>query len=314
MEDIGESRRGARRYGFRKHLFRAGMIALLGAAAFAGVQAMEWPLPGATVAGNFGLNDRGRPLLGAVLSGEGEVLAAADGEVVFAFRDGDPRMSRASGFPSALGSWTAVDHGSGLVGVYARHGGHLASGSPRVWQGEPLALAGSPGVFFMILDREERRWVNPAMLAAPLPDAVPPQILGIWLADGLLGARQVFPPWAAAQEAAQGAPPIAQGRHSVVVAVTDALSAGMGTLLAPHLIVVSVNGAEAGRLTLDAAGARDGALTVSRGSPTPAREVYRFHGFEAADAWFSRGQAVIEVVAEDLAGNRTVAVAFVPVY
>ncbi|MCL2190804.1 MAG: peptidoglycan DD-metalloendopeptidase family protein [Treponema sp.] len=273
------------------------------AASVAGVaaSAMEWPLPDATVVRNFGFNDRGRPAVGVVLAGGGEVLASGDGEVIFTSSGSNGGASR---FPSPLGEWTAVDHGNGLVSVYARYRARYrarygASG-PRVSQGEPLAVAGASGwsdregCYFMLFDRRERRWVNPAMVLAPFPDALNPQIHGVQLmneAGVLVGVGQG----------------VAQGMHGIVVNATDALSGNRGSFLAPHRIISSVNGIEVGRLSLETISARDGVLLVNRG---PARSVYaQFPAFEAGEVWLNRGQAILEVIVQDIAGNSSSVVA-----
>lgn len=304
------------------------VLAAAMALAAAALPAMEWPLPGAAVARNFGFNDGGRPGLGVALSGSGYALASGPGEIVFSSAGGSSGPGGAARFPSPLGVWAAVDHGNGLVSIYARLGSlgsggaeegpggegsgaedqGLGQGARRgvfeapfaVAQGDPIGAAGSSGwsgggagCYFMVYDRRERRWVNPAMVASPLPDAVAPQIHWAQLrAED--GSAAPVAPWQS----------VAQGRHGVVVSATDALSGGLGSGLAPHRIIVLANGAEIGRLSLETISARDGAMMVSRSGQAPARGVFApFPAFEAGEAWLNRGQAIIEVIAQDIAGN-----------
>jgi len=270
----------------------AAAIAAIAALAGGGAIAMEWPLPGAALLRNFSFNDFGRPHPGVTLAGGGAVLASAAGEVFFV--SSGLGVVPASGFPSPLGEWVAVDHGNGFVSVYARLGEVLAGGDrwPRVEAGDPLGSAGvsgwsgAEGALFMLHDRRERRWVNPAVMLPPLPDALAPQILGIWLL-GEDGSMTALAPGLN----------VPQGRYGIVVAVEDALSYGMGSGLAPHRVVVSVNGTEVGRLSMETITARDG-------EPIPARRVFApFPAIEAGEAWLTRGQALIEIVAQDAAGN-----------
>ena len=286
-------------------------LAVLLAAALAlaiggALNAMEWPLPDAAVARNFGHSGGGRPSLGVELAGGGHALAAADGEVIFRSSGGAAGASR---FPSPLGEWVAVDHGNGLVSIYARLGEIPPGASGRVGQGDPIAPAGSSGwsgmegCLFMVYDRRERRWVNPAMIAAPMADGVAPQIHGVSLRgeDGSLAG--VAPGLS-----------VPQGRFGIVVHATDALSYGRGAGLAPHRIIASVNGAEVGRLALETISARDGAMLSSREEPVPAGRVYaHFPALEAAEAFLSRGQAMLEVIAQDIAGNSSSFVANISV-
>ena len=258
--------------------------------------AMDWPLPDAAMTRNFGFNDRGRPELGAVFEGEGVICAAEEGEVIFT-SSGKGITSR---LPSPLGAWTAVDHGDGLVSVYARYNdeGKIRR-LTRVGRGIPIAAAGSSGwsrrdgFYFMLYDRKERRWVNASMVITPFPDTVPPQIMGIQLrnADGRLfeGAQLRS---------------VSQGRYTIMVNTNDSRTDARSAPLAPHRIVCSVNGEEAGSLSFETISVRDGVLTVNRNGLVPALRVYAgYPGFEAGEVSLSRGQAILEIIVQDIAGN-----------
>jgi hypothetical protein len=72
----------------------------------------------------------------------------------------------------------------------------------------------------------------------------------------------------------------------------------------PQRIVCSVNGAEAGSLNFEAFSARDGVLMVYRNGLVPVRQVYSvFPAFEAAEVFLTRGQANLEIIVQDIAGN-----------
>jgi hypothetical protein len=257
--------------------------------------AMDWPLPDAAMVRNFGFNDRGRPELGTVFEGEGVICAAEEGEVIFS----SSGRELASRLPSPLGAWTAVDHGDGLVSVYARYKDEGVSRQySRVGRGVPIAMAGNSGwsrrdgFYFMLYDRKERRWVNASMVITPFPDTTPPQILGIQLrnTDGRLfeGAQLRS---------------VSQGRYTIMVNTIDNREP-RGVPLAPHRIVCSVNGEEAGSLSFETISARDGVLMVSRNGLIPALRVYAgFPGFEAGEVNLSRGQAILEVIVQDITDN-----------
>ena len=261
--------------------------------------AMEWPLPDAVMVRNFGFNDQGRPVLGTVFEGEGRVLAAEAGEVIFS-RSGKNCASR---LPAPLGAWTAVDHGDGLVSIYGRckdDDESALSDHPPLWveRGDPIATAGSSGwsrrngLYFLLFDRKERRWVNASMVITPFPDTVPPQILGTQLrrSDGrLLEGVQLRS--------------LSQGRYTIAVNTVDTLQAG-GLALASHRIVCAVNGEEAGTLVFETLCARDGVLMVNRNGLIPALQVYaRYPLLEAGEVQLSRGQAILEIIVQDIAGN-----------
>ncbi|MDR2718483.1 MAG: hypothetical protein LBB89_10550 [Treponema sp.] len=275
-------------------VFRVGLLI----AAFAlcnSLTALEWPLPDAVMVRNFGFNDRGRPSLGTVFQGEGDIRAAGDGELIFSCTG----KETASRLPSPLGAWAAVDHEDGLISIYGR-GGNEAADRPlsKVSRGAPIAAAGNSGwsrrngFYFVLYDRKERRWVNASMVITPFPDTVPPQIVGIQLrrADGrLLEGSQLRN--------------LSQGRYTIMVNTIDTLLE-LKLPLAPHRIVCSVNGEEAGALSFETICARNGMLMVSRNALIPAERVYApYPGFEAGEVHLSRGQAILEIVVQDIAGN-----------
>jgi hypothetical protein len=258
--------------------------------------AMDWPVQDAAVVYNFGYNDQGRPILGTVFEGEGDILAIDDGELLF-FRSGKDFASR---LPSPLGAWVAIDHGDGLVSVYGRHDDNERD-RPVTWvnRGTPIASTGSSGwsrrngSYFLLYDRKERRWVNPSMVITPFPDTAQPQILGVQLrrADGrLLESAQLRS--------------VNQGRYTIIVNTVDTLLEPRGVALAPHRIVCSVNGEEVGALSFETICSRDGSLMVNRNGLIPARQVYaRFPAFEVGEVQLSRGQAILEIIVHDIMGN-----------
>jgi len=265
------------------------------------IYAMDWPLPNAEVVQNFGSNDQGTPVVGTMLEGEGVVLATGAGELIFS---GSGREA-ASRLPSPLGSWAAVAHSDGLVSIYSRcmdEGRKRTEGSMQranMELGSPIARAGvsgwskNNGVYYILYDRRERRWVNALMVITQPQDTVEPNILSVQLrnANGrLLEGGQIRN--------------ISQGRYSIVVNASDSLLDPKGPRLSPHRILCSVNGEEIGSLTFDTINAKDGVLMVSRNGQAPAKRVYaNYPAFEIGEVQFSRGQANLEIIVLDLAGN-----------
>jgi hypothetical protein len=291
--------------------------------------AMDWPSPDGIVTANFGLNEQGRPCLGTVFRSEGPIRSADQGELVF-YRAQEEKASR---LPSPLGSWAAYDHGDGILGIYSRfaeeeepeedsRGGippeetgqpdsagalpaanavvPFRPGEPPVQprQGETVGVSGisgwsaQKGFYFSLYDRRERRWVNPSLIIVPFPDDRPPEILSVQLQDS---AGRLIPP---------GQTRIGQGRYSIIAAVTDTLSRSPSVRLAPHRLGVSLNGAEAGSLNFETFSARDGVLSVRRNGLAPVSEVYApYPALKMGEAWFTRGQTSLELIARDVMGN-----------
>jgi len=268
--------------------------------------AMSWPCEDAVLTFNFGANIRGKPVLGMVFGGGTEVVAAESGEVIFS-RSGNGAQTElaASRLPSPLGAWMAVDHGDGLISIYSRYADDVPSHTQvqrasHVGKEQPIALCGisgwstQNGFYFMIFDRRERRWINPAMIITPMQDTRPPQILSVELRNmqgNTVNSRN-----------------FTQGRYTVLVNASGGtvnLPRGVmpASQHAPHRIVCSVNGSEVGSLSFEAVSARDGILMVSRNGLVPARQVYaNFPAFEAAEVFLTRGQVTLEVIVQDING------------
>ncbi|MDR1636457.1 MAG: M23 family metallopeptidase [Treponema sp.] len=279
-------------------------------------KALDWPSSGGSMVSNFGFNLKGLPAVGVSFETEEPVRAAEAGEMFFS-RSGDNTASR---LPSPMGSWLALDHGDGLISIYSRFDETsgdraAASGGPdlssaQVDRNAIIARAGSSGwsafkgFFFAIFDRRERRWVNPAMIIAPLPDTRPPQIVSVTLIaeDGRrIGLLRL--PQAGAQAAALPGR-ISQGRYRIAVEATDTRLEAGEKELAPHRILCLVNGVETGALNFETYSARDGVLMVDRNGLTPVEKVYApYPAFEVGNVWLTRGQTTLEVIVQDVAGN-----------
>ena len=256
----------------------------------------DWPAGDAVMTRSFGFNDRGRPALGVIFECRGDVPAAGGGEIIFSRSWGET----ASRLPSPLGAWTAVDHGDGLVSVYSRYLDEPRNRQlTQVDRGDSVAIAGASGwsrrdgFHYILFDRKERRWVNPAMVIDPFPQVSLPQIQGIQLRN------------------AQGRPVegaqirnLSQGRYTVAVNASDPVQVSGGRQYSPYRIVCSVNGAEAGTFSLETISARDGILMVNRDGLVPALQVYGpYPAYEVGDVFLSRGQAILEVIIQDITGN-----------
>jgi len=270
-------------------------VLLIAASAVSGdiLDAMSWPSEDASLLRNFGANDRGDPVLGMVFGGGTEVLAAETGEVIFRRTKNDP----ASRLPSPLGAWTAVDHSDGLISIYSRYA--TSTIGSHVEKQQPIAVCGTSGwsnregFYFMLFDRRDRRWINPAMIITPVQETRAPQIFSVDLVNSqgqLMQSRS-----------------LSQGRYTVIV------NAAGGTRLngsapsipyAPQKIVCSVNGAEVGALNFEAISARDGVSMVFRNGLVSAKQIYaRFPAYEAAEVFLTRGQVTLEVIVQDITGT-----------
>jgi hypothetical protein len=255
---------------------------------------MDWPSPAGKMISNFGYNDSGKPLLGIVFAGEDPVLAAEQGELLFQSREGGG-ISR---LPSPLGSWLALDHGDGIVSVYSRMENAAPALPARPAKGAAVGEPGNTGwsktkgFYFSLFDRRERRWINPGIIITPREDTRPPVIASVRLRDGegrLLDLSQTRA--------------IRQGRYAVSVAAFDTLPES-GPPLAPFRILCMVNGSEVGVLNFETYSVRDGSLMIYKNGLVPARDIYApYPAYEIGEVLFTRGQASLEVIAQDISGN-----------
>jgi hypothetical protein len=221
-------------------------------------------------------------------------LAAEQGELLFQSREGG-----ASRLPSPLGSWLALDHGDGIVSIYSRMGSVLPALPPRSSRGAELGESGNSGwsknkgFYFSLFDRRERRWINPSIIITPKEDTRPPVISSVRLKDG--PGRLLDP----AQTRS-----VRQGRYVVSVAAFDTLLGPGESPLAPFRIVCMVNGSEAGVLNFETYSVRDGSLMVYRNGLVPVRDIYALYpAYEVGEVSFTRGQASLELIAQDISGN-----------
>ena len=259
---------------------------------------MEWPVTDGVISKNFGWNDEGLPILGNSFKTDNPVRAADDGELLFRAENN----SSASRLPSPLGSWVALDHGGGIIGIYSRMGRTEEDLPGKVQKFSVLGESGATGwsnekgVYFSLFDRRERRWINPAMIITGTPDPRPPVIISVKLRgnDGKLadlGQTKL----------------ISQGQYTVLVEAAQVIPGR--SPLAPYKIICSVNGTEAGGLNFENFSARDGILMVYKNGLIPARKIYSpFPAFELATINFSRGQVTMEVIAQNADGGSRSAV------
>jgi hypothetical protein len=131
------------------------------------------------------------------------------------------------------------------------------------------------------------------MIITPPADTTAPSIQGVELRAA--GGSRIDPALTRT---------ISQGQYTLLVDARDPRGEGQEGFLAPHRILCSVNGLEVGVLNFETYSARDGVLMVYRNGMVPVRQVYgSFPFFEIGELWLTRGQANLEIIAQDIAGN-----------
>jgi hypothetical protein len=204
-----------------------------------------------------------------------------------------------------LGNWIALDHGDGIISVYSRMDESPEPGNLRLAEkSAPLGTSGisgwtsRKGFYFFLFDRRERRWINPLMIVPAQEDTQAPSILSVRLTDS---EGTVINP---AQTRT-----LSQGRYTITVEASDTMLKSNEYPLAPHRIVCSVNGTEISALTFETYSARNGELMVYRNGLIPVREVFApYPAWQTGEIRLTRGQATLEIIAQDIAGNSRSAV------
>jgi hypothetical protein len=258
------------------------------------VSSMDLPSLEAKLVENFGSNTNGEPILGDVWAAEGPVFASDNGELIFRRNTED----EASGVPSTLGTWLVIDHGDGILSIYGRLQEDSRPLSNNIEKNDVIGFAGNSGwskkegFNFTIFDRKERRWVNPALVIKQPPETRSPSVQYVALRNA--EGREVD--LAASRN-------IRQGRWKIIVQAVDT-QINYNDNLAPAKIISSVNGSEAGSIAFETFSARDGVLMMYRNGLVPVSQIYGpYPALEAGEAWFNRGQAQLEIIVEDIAGN-----------
>jgi hypothetical protein len=261
---------------------------------------IDWPSASGAIRKNFGWNDQGLPNLGITFDTDEQLKAADTGEIFFSRREGDT----ASRLPSPLGAWMALDHGDGIVSIYARMDDQnqrapASAVTGMAEKGTVLGVAGisgwtnRKGFYFQLFDRKERRWLNPALIITGPEDIRPPEVMSVRLRND---EGQLINPYQTYN--------LSQGRYTIIVNAVDTMRSSGENPLAPYRIMCSLNGSEAGVLSFETFSARDGRLMIYRNGLVPVKQIYSpVPAYEVADVWFSRGQTILEIIAQDIAGN-----------
>jgi hypothetical protein len=257
--------------------------------------ALDWPVKEAILLSNFGSNDLGNPVTGDSFESESSVFPADVGELIF-YQDPSNKASR---LPSPLGSWMALEHGDGLIGIYSRFEDRKGSPLHTIVEKEtPLALSGKSGwtvrkgFSFFLFDRKERCWINPSILIAHLEDDKPPVIRQVELRSAAGTAYNPGPGRS-----------IPQGVYSLYVDAADTITRS-GEILAPSRISCSINGAEMGELKFETLISKNGKHMVSRNGLTAASQVYGSYPFyNLGEIQLTRGQVLLVIEAEDIERN-----------
>lgn len=258
----------------------------------------DWPVENPVIAVSFAqvvAKDYSRRL--DIGSSTEEVVAAHDGEVIF--RRGANRSFHA--VPGVLGNVVVLDHGQGFRSVYAHLGEILIQEDlAALTEGQPIGVLGGSGfssgefLGFYVEDRELASFVNPLVLLPQREDRVPP-VIGEVVIESQEGREVVTPDLL-----------IRPGRVSLFANVYDPNpGSSFPAPLPPYSVRAFVDGRQVFDLALESIKVREGRLIAGSDYPLP-RPPRRGHELPLGETTLLSGTSVLEIVAEDYAGNRAV--------
>lgn len=257
-----------------------------------------WPVEEFSINLGFGVPGDATLSPGLELVAEdGPVSAAAKGELVFAFDSEDHRRA----IPHGLGNFLVLEHEGGFRSLYSHLDRESGDATVEFAEEDPVGVVGRTGfsagntLGFRIVDSERGAYVNPMILLPELEDGTAPRITEVRLSRGSVDVpvgRGASLERGAAQLSALVYDPGADGPYR-----------GDG---APYAVTVFANGRESFRVTFETLSLRDGRVTVS-GQYTQ-EELYDDEGrLQLGRVEIAPGGNLIEIIAEDYAGNERVA-------
>jgi hypothetical protein len=261
-------------------------------AAIALLAAFQWPLKPEALRLNFGSNAAGFYKGIELNMPDTPVLAPAKGEMLFAHDS--PRLP--GGYPLPSGSLAAMAHTSGMMSIYTgMQPGSLANYRGAVEQAEILGMSPIQGsgryLGFYLYDQRERRYINPQILLATVPDARVPLIRSVALVSGsqeqILDRNSV----------------VRQGSWRIVIDAIDLTALGLSG--APFDLAVVLDGSERFRVVYDSARMAAGQSLLFSDGARPERDFLVGDGrISFGPVILTKGRSSILVSATDLAGNK----------
>ncbi|NBF39357.1 MAG: peptidoglycan DD-metalloendopeptidase family protein [Spirochaetes bacterium] len=260
--------------------------------------AWTWPVEEFTIDLGFGVPTNGALSPGLELVAREEpVGAAAEGELVFAFDAED----RGGTIPHGLGSFLVLEHGGGFRSLYAHLDRESGGATVEFAEGAQVGVMGRTGfsggntLGFRVIDSERDAYVNPMILLPELEDGTAPRVEDVRLSRGSVDVA-----------IGRGAS-LPQGPARLSALVYDPGAGGpyRGDS-APYAVTVFANGRESFSLAFETI-SRSGERIMVSGRHTRGDLFDEEGRFELGSVEIGPGSNLIEIIAEDHAGNERVA-------
>ncbi|MFQ3546740.1 MAG: hypothetical protein SNJ56_00215 [Termitinemataceae bacterium] len=282
------------------------------------VFSLDWPSPFSTALSNFAFNDRGTPNRGIIFATDASVYACETGELIFVYTDFwgnttnlkniDQHRNRTLGngtiTTAPLGTWLAIQHRDGLIGIYSNVGPldteavpHLIDTVVPIAQSGSTGWTGNSGFRFSIFDSKNTCYINPEIVINA-KDTKAPIIRQVTLAgkdNQKYSLSQIRT--------------IRQGIYKLFVDAIDVSDlAASSSKFAPYQIRVFVNGVETGYLFFDTISTKNGSHVISLQKQTLLQNIFQQDGTYFIDnLQLNRGKTILEIIVVDASGNQRTA-------
>lgn len=262
--------------------------------------AFEWPASNPRLVSTFGQSRWGDYLKGVEIYSEDSGIEPVDsGEIIFSSMEDPAGPHR---FPSGLGNMAVVQHDRGIRSVYGHLANPVDSSLTIINQNQLIGEAGSSGMvegrflYLQIIDSEVARYVNPLLSLPSVTDRVRPNIEDMVLSNSITD----YP--------LRNGMRIRQGNYVLRMRVYD-MSAALDTFrpMAVYSVKLYINGELRQAFSFES-------LAVENWRTVPAGRSDLSHQILYGDSdkislgsvVLQPGEASIEVVAADFAGNESI--------
>ncbi len=271
-----------------------GMLCIQTAAAF------EWPVSNVQLVSTFGQSRWGDYFKGVELySDEGRVEPVDSGEIIFRSTENPAGPHRC---PSGLGNMAVVQHERGIRSVY----GHLAEpvdpNLTSINQNQVLGKTGSSGMvegrflYLQIIDSEVARYVNPLLSLPSIADRVRPNVEDLVLSNSI------------ADYPLRNGLRIRQGEYVLRLRAYDT-SAALDTFrpMAVYSVKLYINGEERQSFSFESLAVKNWKTVPAGRDDLPHQVLYGTgEKISLRSVVLQPGEAIIEVVTADFAGNESI--------
>ena len=271
------------------------------------VGAYDWPVEDRAVTATFGENRWGHYHSGIDIGGgEQTIYPIEDGEIIFYFEE----EADHGDIPTGLGNFIVVEHERKIRSLYSHMKAEkLSSKKIYVTKDDALGTIGESGsalgkhLHLEVFDGELNRLVNPLKLLPALSDSTTPDIEALYLErNGDLVALDKNPT-------------VSAGQWALLIDTYDTSNLRNRIYpVAPFSLNVYINGRQEIAFVFESLEEKNGNLVLSQSEVITDEELYvEDWRLRVGSIVLQEGEAQLEVIVRDLAGNEAISSIWVSV-